>query len=250
LSLRYDDSGGDKPVLLLSNSLGTRLEMWDRQMSDFKNHFRVLRYDKRGHGESEVKVGPTSFARLTLDAVELLDHVGVAKASWCGLSMGGMSGMWAATHHADRFTKFLLCNTAASMPTATMWNDRIRVVKTEGLTKLIPSILDRWLTKRFQAADPKAVEWVTSMLRTTPNEGYAACSAAIRDMDQRFPIRSIKAPVMVIAGTHDGSTSAARGREIADAIEGAIFVELDAAHLSNIEQTAAFTDAALSFLTA
>ncbi|MGU9980516.1 3-oxoadipate enol-lactonase [Phreatobacter sp. HK31-P] len=248
LSLRYADSGGDKPALLLSNSLGTRLEMWDPQMPAFSGDFRVVRYDKRGHGESEVKVGPTSFARLTLDAVELLDHLGIATARWCGLSMGGMSGMWAGTHHAARFTSLVLCNTSASMPAVDMWNQRIAAVKREGMTPLIPNIVDRWFTKRFQEADPAAVARVVAMLETTPPEGYAACSAAIRDMDQREAIRSIRLPTLVISGTHDGSTPPEKGRDIAAAIPGARYVELDAAHLSNIEQEKAFTDAVMGFL--
>lgn len=250
LSLRYEDTGGTKPVLILSNSLGTRLEMWDPQMRAFTERYRVVRYDKRGHGESDVKVGPSSFARLTRDAIELLDHLGVKKADWCGLSMGGMSGMWAGAHHGERFGRIVLCNTAASMPDPTMWNTRIALVKTGGMKPIIPAIVDRWFTKRFQAADPQAVARVVRMLETTPAEGYAACSAAIRDMDQREAIRSITNPVLVVAGTHDGSTSAARGREIAALIPGAGYVELDAAHLSNIEDEARFTPAVMNFLTA
>lgn len=249
LSLRFEDTGGTRPVLLLSNSLGTRLEMWDDQMPVFSSRYRVVRYDKRGHGESELKVGPTGFARLTRDAVELLDHLGIARADWCGLSMGGMSGMWAGTHHGDRFGKLVLCNTAPSMPTADMWNQRIATVKADGLRPLIPSIVDRWFTKRFQEAAPQAVARIVAMLETTPPEGYAACSAAIRDMDQREAIRTIANPVLVVAGTHDGSTPPARGREIAARIPGARFVELDAAHLSNIEQTEAFNAAVFDFLT-
>lgn len=248
LSLRYEDTGGDKPALLLSNSLGTRLEMWHPQMAAFTDAFRVVRYDKRGHGESELRVGPTSFARLTLDAVELLDHLGIAKADWCGLSMGGMSGMWAGTHHAGRFSRLVLCNTGAGMPGPDMWNQRIATVKRDGLKPLIPTIVDRWFTKRFQGADPKAVARIVAMLETTPPEGYAACSAAIRDMDQRESIRSIRLPTLVISGTHDGSTPPEKGREIAAAIPQARYVELDAAHLSNIEQEQAFTDAVMAFL--
>jgi len=248
LSLRYEDTGGDKPALILSNSLGTRLEMWQPQMAAFTDAFRVVRYDKRGHGESELRVGPTSFARLTLDAVELLDHLGIARADWCGLSMGGMSGMWAGTHHAGRFGRLVLCNTGAGMPGPDMWNQRIATVKRDGLKPLIPTIVDRWFTKRFQQADPKAVARIVAMLETTPPEGYAACSAAIRDMDQRESIRSIRLPTLVISGTHDGSTPPEKGREIAAAIPQARYVELDAAHLSNIEQEHAFTDTVMAFL--
>lgn len=248
LKLRYEDTGGSGPALILSNSLGTRLEMWDRQMPALSKIRRVVRYDKRGHGLSEVKVGPTSFARLTLDAVELLDHLGIARADWCGLSMGGMSGMWAATHHGERFGKVVLCNTAASMQPPDLWNQRIAIVKKDGLKPLISSIVDRWFTKRFQEADRQAVAEIVAMLETTPPEGYASASAAIRDMDQRWSIRAITHPVLVISGTHDGSTPPARGREIAEAIPGAAYVELDAAHLSNIEDEARFTKALTDFL--
>lgn len=248
LSLRYEDTGGGGPALILSNSLGTRLEMWDRQMPAFSGAFRVVRYDKRGHGESEVKPGPTSFARLTRDAVELLDHLGIARAHWCGLSMGGMSGMWAATHFRERLDRVVLCNTASAMPAVDIWNQRIAAVRQHGMAPLIPTIVDRWFTKRFQEADKAAVAEVVRMLETTPPEGYAACGAAIRDMDQREAIRSITNPVLVIAGTHDGSTPPEKGREIAESIAGAAYIELDAAHLSNIEQEKAFTEAVMNFL--
>lgn len=248
LSLRYEDTGGTRPVLLLSNSLGTRLEMWDPQMPAFSSAFRVLRYDKRGHGESELKPGPTGFARLTLDAVELLDHLGIARAHWCGLSMGGMSGMWAGTHHAARFERIVLCNTAAGMPGPDLWNQRIATVKRQGMAPLIPAIVDRWFTRRFQEADKATLARVVAMLETTPPEGYAAACAAIRDMDQHWSIRAIAHPVLVVAGTHDGSTPPDKGRFIAEAIPGARYVELDAAHLSNIEQPEAFTAAVTGFL--
>jgi 3-oxoadipate enol-lactonase len=129
-----------------------------------------------------------------------------------------------------------------------MWNQRITAVKRQGMAPLIPNIVDRWFTKRFQAADPAAVARVVGMLETTHPEGYAACSAAIRDMDQREAIRSIRLPTLVIAGTHDGSTPPEKGRDIAAAIPAARYVELDAAHLSNIEQDKAFTDAVMGFL--
>ncbi len=248
LSLRYEDTGSDKPVLLLSNSLGTRLEMWDPQMPAFAAAYRVVRYDKRGHGESQAPAGPAGFTRLTRDAIELLDHLGIAKADFCGLSIGGMTGMWAATHHAERLGRLVLCNTSAAMPAIDMWNQRIATVKREGMKPLIPSIVDRWFTRRFQEADPAAVARVVTMLETTHPEGYAACSAAIRDMDQRESIRSIRLPTLVIAGTHDGSTPPEKGRDIAAAIAGARYVELDAAHLSNIEQPEAFTTAVMGFL--
>lgn len=250
VSLRFDDTGGARKVLILSNSLGTRLEMWDPQMRAFSETYRVVRYDKRGHGESALKPGPTSFARLTTDAIELLDHLKISRADWCGLSMGGMSGMWAGVHARERFGKIVLCNTAASMPSAKMWNERIAIVKTRGLAPLVPAIVDRWFTKRFQELDSKAISRVVAMLTSTPGEGYAACSAAIRDMDQREAIRRIANPVLVVAGTHDGSTPPGRGREIAAAVPNAAYVELDAAHLSNIEREPEFTRAVMTFLNA
>lgn len=236
------------PPLMLSNSLGTNLHMWDAQMPDLLRHFRVIRYDSRGHGGSGAPKGPTSIARLGADALAVLDALDIERTNWLGLSKGGMVGQWLATHAPQRLRKVILANTSSHMPTCDMWNWRITTALRGGMKALAPSVLERWLTAEFRQNQPDEVEKVRQMLLTTPAHGYAACCAAIRDMDQSESIRSISLPVLVIVGDADPATPPAHGERIASAISGAQLVRLPAAHLSNIEQPAAFTAAAVKFL--
>ena len=240
----------DAPVLVLSNSLGTTLDMWAPQMPALLQHFRVLRHDARGHGRSAVTPGPYSTAQLGADVLALMDHLGIARAHFCGLSMGGMIGMWLGTNHADRLDRLVLCNTAAKIGTPDTWNPRIAKVEAEGMAPIVDTVLERWFTAGFRQRAPEQVAVVRDMLLNTAPAGYSANCAAVRDMDQRADIASISVPTLVIAGTHDGSTPAADGRAVADAIPGAKYVELDAAHLSNWEQSERFTQALLDFLRA
>ena len=248
--LHYELEGReDAPVLVLSNSLGTTLEMWAPQMPALLQHFRVLRHDARGHGRSDVPPGPYSTSQLGADVLALMDHLGIARAHFCGLSMGGMIGMWLGTHHAGRLDRLALCNTAAKIGTPETWNPRIAKVEAEGMASIVDTVLERWFTDRFRARAPEQVAVVRDMLLNTAPAGYSANCAAVRDMDQRADLASIRVPALVIAGTHDGSTPAADGRAVADAIPGARYVELDAAHLSNWEQSEQFTQALVAFLT-
>jgi 3-oxoadipate enol-lactonase len=251
VQIRYETAGNPKnKPLILSNSLGTRLEMWDVQMEAFTKEYYVVRYDKRGHGLSHVKQGPTDFNRLSRDAVELLDHLQLQKAHWCGLSMGGMSGLWNATHHAERFDKFALTCTSPMIGSPDLYNGRIKSVREKGMKALRPLVIDRWFTRGFQAANVTEMNRVGEMVETTSPEGYISACGALRDMDQRETMRSIKAKVLVIAGTHDEATPPAHGRLIAESIKGAQYVELNGAHLSNIEASDAYTQAVLNFLRA
>lgn len=249
--LHYELEGRtDAPVLVLSNSLGTTLDMWAPQMPALLQHFRVLRHDARGHGQSDVTPGPYTIAQLGADVLALMDHVGIARAHFCGLSMGGMIGMWLGTHHAGRLERLVLCNTAAKIGTPDTWNPRIAKVEAEGMASVADTVLERWFTAGFRDRAPQQVAVVRDMLLNTAPAGYTANCAAVRDMDQRAEIASIRVPTLVIAGAHDGSTPAADGRAVSDAIPGARYVELDAAHLSNWEQSERFTQALLGFLSA
>ena len=246
---RVETTGSDKlPALMLSNSLGTTLDMWNPQVQDFAKKFRVVRYDKRGHGQSVVSEGPYSIARLGRDALAIMDALKIKKANWCGLSMGGMTGMWLLSHAPDRIGRAVLANTAAVMGPPEIWNNRIRLVLEEGMFKISKTVLERWFTPDFQGRSPKSIDFVKRMIELTPKDGYAACCGAIRDMDQRETIRGIKNPVLVIAGAKDPATPPEAGEAIRDAIKGAKMVTLNAAHLSNIEQPEPFTRAALDFL--
>jgi len=242
------DGPPEAPVLLLSNSLGTQLEMWDSQLPDFAARFRVLRYDSRGHGRSEVLPGPYRITDLGRDALALLDALGVGGVRFCGLSMGGMVGMWLGTHAPERIERLVLCNTSAQIGTPELWNSRIELVRRGSMEAVSPAVLERWFTSDFRSRAPQAVEKVRRMLLTTSPEGYAACCAALRDMDQRDAIASIRAPTLVIAGAHDPATPPTDARAIAGRIPGATLMELEAAHLSNIEAADQFTATVLEFL--
>jgi 3-oxoadipate enol-lactonase len=243
------DGPADAPVLMLSNSLGTNLSMWDPQIAEWSRRFRVLRYDSRGHGLSIAIDRAFSIDTLGKDALAILDHLGIEKAHWCGLSKGGMVGQWLATHAGARLGKVVLANTAAHMGPPSLWDDRIATARGKGMAALVNGVLERWFSPRFREAEPATVARVGSMLTTTPAIGYATCCAAIRDMDQREAIRAVTNPVLVIVGTVDPATPPAAGHLIAQAIPGARTVELDAAHLSNLEQPEAFTKAVQDFLT-
>jgi 3-oxoadipate enol-lactonase len=244
----YQVEGGEGPVLVLSNSLGTDLRLWDPQVPKLARRFHVLRYDTRGHGASAVTPGPYSLDRLGGDLVALLDALGVQRAHFCGISLGGMTGMWLATHQRDRVDRLALCNTAAFMPPVETWNARIAAVERDGMGAVVEGVLARWFTEEFRRAQPATIERVRQMLLATDPAGYAGCCAAIRDMDQREGIASIDARTLVIAGARDPATTPEQGRFLAATIPGARYRELDAAHLSNIEQAAAFTDAVLEFM--
>jgi len=247
--LHYQLDGDPRlPVLMLSNSLGSTLDMWAPQMPAFLAHFRVLRYDTRGHGQSEVTPGEYSIAQLGGDALRLLDHLGIERMSFCGLSMGGMTGMWLGAHHPLRIWRLVLANTGAKVGDPSIWEARFDAVRQGGMAAITPSVLERWFTARYRSAAPAEVEMVRQMLLATSPEGYMANGAAVRDMDQRADLAAIKVPTLVIAGSHDGSTPPELGRAVAQAIDGARYVELDAAHFSNWEQAGAFTAAALAFM--
>lgn len=242
------DGAEDAPALLLSNSLGTDLSMWDPQIPEWSKHFRVLRYDSRGHGRSAAPDRPYSMDRLARDALAVLDALQIERAHWCGLSKGGMVGQWLATHYGDRLNRVVLANTGARMGPPDLWNARIRTIRASGMGWLVQPTLERWFTPEFREGNAQTLAAVSGMIAATPPLGYANCCAAIRDMDQRWPIGAIGNPTLVIIGARDPATPPAAGHQIADAIAGAQRVVLDAAHLSNLEKPAEFGRAVLDFL--
>ncbi len=237
------------PVLMLSNSLGTDLHMWDAQMPALTKKFRVVRYDSRGHGGSVANEGPYSIAMLGQDALAIMDALDLSSVNWLGLSMGGMVGQWLLAHAPARINRAVLANTSSYMPDARPWNTRIVNVQKNGMASITGGVIERWFTPEFQKRDPKAVQRIADMLVNTPAQGYIAACAAVRDMDQRETVRLAQAPVLVIAGTRDPATPPKLGMELASLIEGSDYIELDAAHLSNVEMPDAFTRAVLQFLT-
>ncbi len=241
----------DKPPLLFSNSLGCNLHMWDAQAAAFGDRYRVIRYDSRGHGRSDAPPGPYSIDRLGHDALAVLDALEIESAHFCGLSMGGMVGMWLGANAPDRLRRLVLSNTAAHMPPKENWDKRIATVTTGGMAAIVDMVLAIWFTPGFHERAPEAIAPVREMFLATPPGGYTACCAAIRDMDQRETIKAIKVPTLIIVGDQDGSTPPDRGELIHRSIPGSDFVVIkDAAHLSNIEQRPQFDAALATFLNA
>lgn len=236
------------PALMLSNSLGTNLHMWDEQAKALSERYRVIRYDQRGHGKSGAPKGPYTIEQLGRDALAILDHLKIAKAHFLGLSMGGTTGMWLACMAPDRFHKIILSNTSARIGTQDVWNARIASVLGKGMKSIVDATLERWFSKNFRERHPQQVSNVREMLLTTPAHGYAGCSAAIRDADLRWGIGEIKLPALVIVGILDPATPPAGGEFIAKRIRDAKLARLEAAHLSNLEKSEQFTAEVKNFL--
>ena len=236
------------PLLVLSNSLGTNLSMWEEQLPALAQRFCVLRYDTRGHGASSVTPGPYTVPQLGRDVLGLLDALKIDRVHFCGLSLGGMIGMWLAVNAANRVDRLVLANTAPQIGLPEVWNTRIENVRKGGLEAIADTVIERWFTRGFREREPEKVARTRAMLVATPPEGYIASCAAVRDMNQREAIRAIRHPTLVIAGTHDAVSPPAEGRKMAEAIAGAHYVELDAAHIANIEAPERFTAELTGFL--
>lgn len=244
------DGRVDAPCLVLSHSLGSSSEMWSPQVEPFAAHFRVLRYDTRGHGQSTASPGPYSMAQLGSDVLRLLDACGIDRASFCGLSLGGATGIWLAIHAADRFDRFVFCNTLPWLGPPAAMLARAASVRREGVEPLVDATMGRWFTPEFAARDPGTVAAIRRAFLATSREGYAGCCEALAAYDERADLPRIARPVLVIAGSDDPSPPAAAAREYAAVIPGARCVELPAAHLSNLGAAAEFNRSVLDFLRA
>ncbi len=238
----------DRPVLMLSHSLGQDHGMWDAQSADLSAHFRVLRYDIRGHGASGVVPGDYRIEELAADALGLADALGIERFAFCGLSLGGMIGQWLAAHAPDRVTAAVLANTSARADAGTM-ETRRQTVLSQGMAAVADTVMGRFFSARLLAENPPAVAEARRTLLATDPVGYAGCCAAIRDMDQTGGLGTIRCPVLVISGDHDISLPwTGHGEVVARSISGATVVHLQAAHLSNIERPRTFTAALQGFL--
>ncbi len=247
----YDIHGdASSPVVVLSHSLGVDRSMWHPQVAFLADRFRLLTYDTRGHGASSVPAGAYSIAQLGQDVLTLLDTLGIQRASFCGLSMGGLIGQWLSLHAAGRLQKLVLANTAAKIGTSDAWNARIANVSADGLANMIPGTLDRWFAPDFRTRQSDVVARTAAKLAQTQVQGYLGCCAAVRDADFRDEISAIRTPTLVISGTYDPVTTPEDGRFLAKGISGAGYVELPAAHLSNLGAETAFNRAIAGFLSA
>lgn len=236
------------PALVLAGSLGTDYSLWDRQADAFAERHRVLRYDTRGHGASDAPGGDYTIDRLGRDVLSLMDGAGVDRAHVCGVSIGGLTALWLAVHAPGRVHRLVLANTAARIGSLEFWAERLRLARAEGLDALAEVTMQRWFTERFRRAEPEVVERMRATLLRVPVAGYVGCCAALRDADLRDLAARVQAPSLVVTGTADVATPPAAGQALAAAIPRARLLELDAAHLSNIERAPEFTRAVLAFL--
>lgn len=236
------------PAVVFSNSLGANYSMWDPQVREFQKHLRVLRYDMRGHGQSSLTPGPYSIEQLAKDVLVLLDALDLDRAYFCGLSMGGMIGMCMGVNAPERIHKLALSNTGAKIGTAEGWNSRIDAVQKNGMKSVASATVERWFTPAYRAKAPAIVASIQKMLEEANADGYVACCAAVRDFDFREQVSKIRLPTLVISGTHDPGTPPADGRFLAQQIPGARYAELNAAHLSNVEDQDRFNSELAAFL--
>ncbi len=238
-----DEGPRDAPVLMLSGSLGSTVDMWRPQLPVLTERFRVIRIDHRGHGGSSVPRGPYRIADLAGDALALLDSLGLGRVAWCGLSMGGCVGMYVASEVPERISRLTLCCTSAYWPDPSVWTDRIAAVESGGTGPIAETVVSRWFTPAFAAAHPDVVADAVEQVAGTPDDGYAACCAALRDFDHRGRLGAITAPTLVIGGAVDPSTPIEpHARTIVEGIPGARLEVVDAAHLATIERSEQTTE--------
>lgn len=245
------DGPAQAPVVMLSHSLATTMDMWKPQLPALAKDYRVLSYDMRGHGETSAPGGAYSFAMLAGDVVGLLDHLKIERAAFVGLSIGGMIGQYMAIHHADRLRCVALCSTTSAIPEAgrVLWDQRIGAVESGGMAPQAESTLERWFTAPYRAAHPEVMNWVGAMIRTTPAAGFIGCGRAIQELNLTAELSKIRVPTLVMPGEKDPGTPPALSEVIHKAVPGSEYsVVPDAAHLSNIEQAQVFNDRILQFL--
>ena len=237
------------PVLVLSNSLGTTLELWEPQLPELARRRRVLRYDPRGHGRSPAPGGPYTADDLGRDVLELLDRLELQRVSFCGLSMGGVVGMWLGANAPERIDRLVLACTAARFAPRERWEERIATVRREGMAPVADASMERWFSSRFREERPEIVARFREMVAASSPEGYAACCEAIRDFDFRARLGEIAAPTLVIAGEEDPATPVENLQFIAEGIaEARLHVIPGVAHLANVEQPEVFSRAVLDHL--
>jgi 3-oxoadipate enol-lactonase len=243
------DGPTDKPVLVLSNSIGTTLHMWDGQIPELSKHFHVLRYDTRGHGASDAPAEAYSMDRMGRDVIELLDALQIGQVHFLGLSLGGIVGQWLGIHAPERINRLILSNTSSYLGPAEHWDNMITsVLQAEDMAEIANMFLHNWFPPQMLEEKNTAIETFRAMLLAMRPQGFAGCYAAIRDMDMRRTGALIPHPTLVIAGQYDTVTLPSHSELIAATVPGAKLVMLPAVHLSNIQYPADFLNAVIEFL--
>lgn len=243
------EGNSDLPVLVLSHSIGTDHGMWGPQVADLIQHFRLLRYDIRGHGASDAPAGDYFVEQLGMDVLAIADALGIHKFAFCGLSLGGAIGQWLAVNAPDRIERLILANTAPKFGSPEQWNTRKQTVMEKGMGAILELAMQRFFSSEFLKRRDPEIESIKSVLLATSPAGYAGCCAALRDFDQTALLGHISAPTLVVTGKHDVSTPwIGHGEILHQKIAGSKAIQLDAAHLSNLEQPHSFTSSVAAFL--
>jgi 3-oxoadipate enol-lactonase len=248
-TLNYELSGRpSNSYLMLSNSLGTDLSMWEPQLAAFEQFFQILRYDMRGQGGSSVPPGPYTIDALAGDVLSLLDALHIERIAFCGMSIGGVIGQWLGANAPERLDRLILCNTAAKIGTVETWNDRIETVRKAGVGSIADAVMTRWFSEAYLQSERAILARLRRVLASTDAEGYVASCEAIRDMNQRELVRAIDLPTLLIAGEYDRVTTVADAELLEGSITGSSLAVLPAAHISNIEASFGFNTVVLRFL--
>lgn len=248
LHYRIDGATADKPWLTFCNSLGTDLHMWDAQIADLSNAFRILRYDRRGHGRSGTPTPPYSLADLGGDVIALWDALGIGRTHFCGLSIGGLTAQWLGIHAGPRLERIVACATAARIGTPESWATRIDEVNANGLSALVAATAERWFTPDFRTGHPAVVDAVLDGFAATSVEGYAGCCAALAGADLHDRLAEITAPLLAISGRDDPVCPPADLEAIAGAVQHGQHASLPGRHIVNLESAARFNSVLKDFL--
>ena len=242
------DGESDLPWLVMSNSLGTDLHMWDTQVAALSGHFRVLRYDQRGHGESTAPPSPYSMADLGGDVVALLDALGIERAHFCGLSIGGLIGQWLAVNAGQRLDRLVVCATAAKIGTNDGWQARIAQVREQGLTVLAQATAERWFTPAFNANRAEVVKAMLATFTAVSADAYCGCCSALAVADFRESLHGANGPVLAISGDDDPVCPPSDLQYIAANIASGRHASLPGRHIVNLESPREFNALLLDFL--
>lgn len=237
----------NSPVLVFSNSLGCNLDMWDELIPYLLPYFRILQYDTRGHGASEVTKGPCTIAMLGQDVIDLLDELDIKKVYFCGLSMGGLIGQWLGIHHPERLHKLVISNTDSKIGTVEGWNERIQNITANGMSVIVESTMEKWFTEAYRNEKPSRIAEMTKMFLNNNPEGYTACCAAVRDADFRDELKTITVETLIITGDEDSVTTAAQAEKIQKEIPGAMVKLFHARHLASTELPLQYAETLIDF---
>lgn len=247
--IHYQIEGSENlPVLVLSNSLGSDLTMWDGVMPYLLPHFQILRYDTRGHGQSAITLGPYNVEELGRDVIEIVNELNINQFYFCGLSMGGLIGQWLGIHQPERLIKLVLSNTAAKIGNDETWNTRIDTINAQGMESIVEATMERWFTEAFHVQNLDVVAKTKAMFLRSKVAGYAACCAAIRDADFREAVQKIKVDTLVITGNEDPVTNVQHAEFLANQIPKSILKLLPAKHLSSAEVPKEYAEVLIQFL--